>query len=148
MSRDSSTFRLMVEPGTLSICRPNAMFCATVMCGNRAYDWKTVFTRRRQTGTSSMRCPRRVIWPASGDSSPAMQRSRVVFPHPDGPSSTMNEPSAMSRLTESSASTCPPSGVWKVFVTSRTLSAGAEASKGSSERVDGRQCVPETNDVR
>src|SRR6476646_2431686 len=38
-------------------------------------------------------------------SSPAMHRSSVVFPHPDGPTSTMNSPSAISRLTSSTALT-------------------------------------------
>ena len=37
-------------------------------------------------------------------SSPATMRSAVVFPQPDGPTSTMNSPSAMSRLNARTAS--------------------------------------------
>ena len=114
--------------GSLSICSPKAMFWATVMWGKSAYDWKTVLTRRFQTGIPSIRSPRSRISPASGDSSPAMQRSRVVFPQPDGPSNTMNEPSATLRLTLSRAWTSPPSGVGKNFDTPRTCKAGAASS--------------------
>ena len=34
-------------------------------------------------------------------SSPAMDRSAVDLPHPDGPTNTMNSPSVMSRLSSS-----------------------------------------------
>ena len=40
-------------------------------------------------------------------SSPAMDRSAVDLPHPDGPTSTMNSPSAISRLSSSTAFTPP-----------------------------------------
>jgi hypothetical protein len=40
-------------------------------------------------------------------SSPATDRSAVDFPHPDGPTSTMNSPSRTSRLRSSSAFTPP-----------------------------------------
>ena len=40
-------------------------------------------------------------------SSPAMDRSAVDLPHPDGPTRTMNSPSAMSRLSSSTAFTPP-----------------------------------------
>ena len=40
------------------------------------------------------------IWPSETSSSPAMQLSRVDLPQPDGPSSTMNSPSATSRLSD------------------------------------------------
>src|SRR5688572_30129855 len=35
--------------------------------------------------------------PASISSSPAMQRSKVVLPQPEGPTKTMNSPASMSR---------------------------------------------------
>ncbi len=38
------------------------------------------------------------IWPSVMSRRPAMQLSSVDLPQPDGPSSTMNSPSAMSRL--------------------------------------------------
>src|SRR5438045_934788 len=41
--------------------------------------------------------------PASTSSSPASMRSAVVFPEPDGPTRTMNSPSAMSRSSASTA---------------------------------------------
>ena len=40
-------------------------------------------------------------------SSPAMDRSAVDLPHPEGPTNTMNSPSAMSRLRSLMALTPP-----------------------------------------
>ena len=40
-------------------------------------------------------------------SSPAIDRSAVDFPHPEGPTSTMNSPSFTSRFKSSSALTPP-----------------------------------------
>src|SRR3954453_12040991 len=45
--------------------------------------------------------------PASGRSNPAMSRSVVVLPEPDGPSMVKNSPLAMSRSTSSTAATSP-----------------------------------------
>src|SRR5947207_743410 len=45
--------------------------------------------------------------PEEIDSSPAIMRNVVVLPQPDGPSSTMNSPCRISRLTESAAGACP-----------------------------------------
>ena len=42
-----------------------------------------------------------VIVPAVMSSRPAMDRSAVDLPHPDGPTSTMNSPSLMFRLSPS-----------------------------------------------
>src|SRR6218665_4067159 len=39
-----------------------------------------------------------IIWPPLMSSSPASMRSRVDLPQPEGPTSTTNSPSAMSRL--------------------------------------------------
>ena len=50
-------------------------------------------------------CPPMAISPSVTSSRPAMQRSVVVLPHPLGPSSTMNSPSAISRLTPFTAPT-------------------------------------------
>src|SRR4051794_38426688 len=47
------------------------------------------------------------IWPADTASSPASIRSAVVLPEPDGPTSTMNSPSAISSDSERTASTAP-----------------------------------------
>lgn len=42
-------------------------------------------------------CPAISIVPLVGDSSPAMQRSSVVLPQPDGPSSETNSPDRIER---------------------------------------------------
>src|SRR6476646_7526494 len=46
--------------------------------------------------------------PASTSSRPASIRSAVVLPEPDGPTSTMNSPSAMSRSSASTAASSFP----------------------------------------
>ena len=70
--------------------------------------------------------------PASGDSKPAIIRSTVVLPEPDGPSIEKNSPSRMSRSTSSTAVTLP-----NVLVTPRRLTAVALAS---SVRLDSCGC--------
>src|SRR2546429_4529946 len=47
------------------------------------------------------------ISPAVGRSSPAIIRSRVVFPEPEEPSSTRNSPSRIDRFTPSTAGRSP-----------------------------------------
>ena len=47
------------------------------------------------------------IVPEVISSSPAIERSAVDLPQPDGPTSTMNSPSAMSRLSSSIPRTSP-----------------------------------------
>ena len=54
---------------------------------------------RRCGGTAFMASPSMVMAPLSGVSKPAIMRSRVVLPQPDGPSSAKNSPRATSRLT-------------------------------------------------
>ena len=48
-------------------------------------------------GTATRSLPSSRIWPAVGCSKPAIIRSVVVLPQPDGPSSEKNSPAAMSR---------------------------------------------------
>src|SRR5690242_10732899 len=48
------------------------------------------------------------ISPAVIDSSPASIRNAVVLPEPEGPTSTMNSPSAISSERSRTASTVPP----------------------------------------
>jgi len=45
--------------------------------------------------------------PASGRSNPAISRSSVVLPEPEGPSIVKNSPSATSRSTPATAASCP-----------------------------------------
>src|SRR6266699_3507004 len=60
------------------------------------------------------------IEPSVTSSSPAIMRSSVDLPQPDGPTRTRNSPLAISRDTSSTATTPPE----KTFVTlSRTISA-------------------------
>ena len=73
------------------------IFSNTVMCGYNAYPWNTMATSRSRGGRSlTMRSPMDSR-PDEMDSSPAIIRSVVDFPHPDGPTSTTNSPSATSR---------------------------------------------------
>ena len=51
--------------------------------------------------------PAITICPLSGDSRPATDRSSVVLPQPEGPSSAIISPGATSRETPSSARTAP-----------------------------------------
>ena len=70
---------------------PKATLRRTSRCGKSAYSWNTSPTERRSGGRST---PRRVssqvaapsaIRPRSGRSSPAIARSTLDFPAPDGP---------------------------------------------------------------
>src|ERR1700746_2183095 len=54
-----------------------------------------------------MSTPASLIEPASGRSKPAIMRSVVVLPEPDGPSSVKNEPCSTRRSTSSTATTSP-----------------------------------------
>jgi hypothetical protein len=45
--------------------------------------------------------------PSSGSSKPAIIRSEVVLPHPDGPSKEKNSPGATSIVTLSTATVAP-----------------------------------------
>src|SRR3954470_19572631 len=66
------------------------------------------------------------IDPASTSSRPASIRNAVVLPEPDGPTRTMNSPSAMSRSSASTAGASVP-GYTLVAWTNRT-SANARHS--------------------
>ena len=75
----------------------------TVRCGKSAWFWKTKPMLRRLasrpvTSSSPMRTR-----PASGRSKPAIIRSVVVLPQPDGPSSVTSSPGATVRLTSRAA---------------------------------------------
>src|SRR5947207_1879673 len=60
---------------------------------------------RRSRGVASLTTtPPIRISPEVGSSSPAIIRKRVVLPEPDGPSSTRNSPSRLSRFTPTTAS--------------------------------------------
>ncbi len=75
------------------------------MCGQIAYDWNTIPKPRRFAGTQMPRDAENTTTgptatsPARGRSSPAIERSVVVLPHPLGPSSVKKRPSATSNDT-------------------------------------------------
>src|ERR1051326_2331819 len=86
------------------------------MCGQIAYDWKTMPISRLLPGTKIPSAEEKTVRspipipPSSGRSRPATLRSVVVLPQPDGPSSVKKLPGFTSKLTPASAST-PPSCV-------------------------------------
>src|ERR1700738_4710418 len=59
--------------------------------------------------------PSKKTWPPSGSSRPAMMRSRLVLPEPDGPSSATSSPVGTVMLTSVTARKNP-----NYFVTLRT----------------------------
>src|SRR3954465_5571918 len=69
---------------------------------------------RSRGGTSRTGSPLSRMSPSDGSSRPAIIRRIVDFPHPDGPSRTMNSPSLTLRLTLFTATV--PSG--QILVTS------------------------------
>src|SRR5215470_2450551 len=60
-------------------------------------------TSRSAGRTSVISSPPISMLPSSASSSPAIVRRRVVLPQPDGPTSTVNSPSGMSRSTPRTA---------------------------------------------
>src|SRR5207244_8540272 len=75
-----------------------------------------------------MSAPRSVTRPVSGRSKPAMIRSVVVLPEPEGPSSVKNSPSPTVRSTSSTATTSP--------YAFRILSTDTSAAKAALEDVE------------
>src|ERR1700675_4120073 len=67
-----------------------------------------------------MSSPASTTSPRSGSSSPAIMRSTVLLPQPDGPRSERNSPGAASSETSSTATTRP-----KVFRSRRTARDGS-----------------------
>ena len=78
---------------------PNRMFSATLRCGNSAYDWNTI-EMRRSAGASAGDVAARRSRSArrSALSSPAIMRSVVDLPQPEGPSRTTSAPDAVAKL--------------------------------------------------
>src|SRR5438105_6543988 len=73
------------------------------MCGNSAYCWNTMLTGRRFADVVVTSAPCSTTRPTSGVSKPAIMRSVVVLPQPDGPSIEKNSPSRISSVTSSTA---------------------------------------------
>src|ERR1700689_5426765 len=62
---------------------------------------------RSRGGRSSMSVPPMERSPRSGRSRPAITRSKVVLPEPEGPSSASNSPGCTDKFTPSSATVSP-----------------------------------------
>ena len=101
------------------------MFSPTVIIGNSARCWNTMLTGRRFGGDATIDFPRIRMSPESGAAKPAIMRSRVVLPQPDGPRMEKNEPAGTENDTPSTARRPPNS-----FVTLTTSRAGAEDMNG------------------
>ncbi len=83
------------------------MLAATVMCGHSAYDWNIIAVSRFSGGSRVMSSPSTRIVPSSAITKPAIERSSVVLPQPELPSSATISPLATSRLTRSSTRVPP-----------------------------------------
>src|ERR671920_2125315 len=79
---------------------------------------------RARGGSSLTTCPPIRTSPSLGCSSPAMVRSRVVLPHPEGPRRARYSPSSVARSTPSTACTRPPSNCLTSPRSSTTFTAG------------------------
>src|SRR6476660_90339 len=86
------------------------------MWRNSAEGWNTNPTWRSLAPWVSAFSPSNDTSPASGQSSPAMIRSSVVLPEPEGPSSANNSPSPTFKSTLSSAVNAP--NFFTIFLTS------------------------------
>jgi len=93
--------------GFFSISSPKPICRATVMCGNSAKSWNIMAMSRRQGGSPVTSRPPISTSPSSGSSSPAMQRSVVVLPQPEGPSRQTNCPLPPCSETSSTAVKLP-----------------------------------------
>ncbi|MCY1376840.1 hypothetical protein D9M69_643610 [compost metagenome] len=83
------------------------MFSPTLIMGNRARCWNTMFTGRRLGGTPSMDAPLMRRSPLSGAMKPAIMRSSVVLPQPEGPRMEKNEPQRTLKLKACTAANAP-----------------------------------------
>src|SRR5947208_753924 len=93
---------------------------------------------RRCTAKSVTSRPPTTMRPWSGVSKPAMSRSVVVLPHPDGPNSAKNSPARMSSDTASTALTVPAK---HLQTASRRIEAGAEGPDATAVGLDELGCT-------
>jgi hypothetical protein len=97
----------MVRASRRRIFSGKATFWAAVICGKSASFWKTMPIERLCGGTALTAQPLMKISPLVGSRKPAINRSKVVFPEPDGPRIVRNFPCARSK--EASRTACTPS---------------------------------------
>lgn len=84
------------------------MLSRLVMLGYSAKFWNTIAMPRSRGGIRLERSPSRSNSPSVMSSRPAIMRSTVDLPQPDGPSSTTNSPGSMSRESRSTARVARP----------------------------------------
>ena len=106
------------------------------MCGNSAYCWNTVFTSRLYGGTPLTSRPPIRSSPSSGCSKPAIMRSEVVLPQPDGPSSDRNSPLWTRRLSAFTATSDP-----NRFVIARNSTSASPSPGGAAVAWSAMGCV-------
>ena len=88
---------------------------------------------RRCTGMWVTSSPPTVMRPPSGSSKPAIMRSVVVLPQPDGPSSAKNSPGATVRSMRSTTRVLPS----KLFSTRSRRTSAATRAVGTLTHRDG-----------
>ena len=107
MSSSSATRLRIASAGRFFTRIPKPMLLATLMFGNSAYDWNTMPTFRLFGGRFVMSLPSTLMLPESGYSKPAIMRSVVVLPQPDGPRNEMNSPRSADSSKSSTAVKAP-----------------------------------------
>ena len=90
-SASTGRARIALRAGRASAGRTPTL-SSTVRCGNSNGFWNTNPTGRRSAGTGQELCPSKQMSPVSGAVRPASIDRVVLLPHPDGPSSAVNEP--------------------------------------------------------
>ena len=76
------------------------------MCGYSAYDWNTIAMSRSRAATSFIGTPSTSSVPSLIGSSPAIIRSVVDLPQPEGPSRQKNSPGSIFSDTSRTAAPC------------------------------------------
>ncbi|CPU67394.1 Uncharacterised protein [Mycobacteroides abscessus] len=147
MSRSGATRSRRAERRTPRRRRGYSTFCSTVSHGSTPWSWKTT------EGRAAI-----VTVPRSASSRPARMRSRVLLPHPEGPSTQTNSLSSMvSDTSWSATSTSSRRRSWNPFqrpstetaVTSRApRPARAPARGGRRGRCSPRPPRPRTRACR
>src|SRR5579863_3503695 len=107
---------------------PSATFSYTVSHGNSAKLWNTIAIPEAQPAIGS---PRKARSPELGSSRPAIRRNSVDLPDPERPRRPTIWPALSVRLTCSSTSSSPPSGLRNDLQTFSTASSCAVTSSGA-----------------
>ena len=136
----SSARRRASLVGTFFARSPKATLSTIDMCGNSAYCWNTVLTLRLCGGTSDTSTPSSSTLPDVGSSKPAMILSRVVLPHPDGPSIEKNSPRPIENAASSTATKLPNSLRTESRTMTSPVAAGAPGGRSSVTRSTSSCC--------